>query len=104
MAARSELCVPIEVPQGGILSWEFKTDGKDIKFGIVLFALGSYKQGASYDAAPVIIEVAKSGSKGESIAQTLSDCKEGTYVLIFDNRYSMMSSKTVKYALEVGNA
>ncbi|KAJ1467773.1 hypothetical protein T484DRAFT_1857676 [Baffinella frigidus] len=62
-----------------------------------MFQSEGYKQGVAYDA---IVEIAKSGSKGDSIAQTITGCKAGTYVLIFDNRYSMMSSKTVMYSLE----
>jgi len=74
------------------LKWEYKTEEHDIGFGLFL------KNGDDWDEVLAI-------ERHDCSIMTLDGshkCKEpGTYALCFDNSFSMMTSKNVRYTAEV---
>lgn len=50
----------------------------------------------------MIVDVEKMGA--EEVSDTRVDLKQGTYVLVFDNSYSMMTSKQLSYCVDSGAA
>eukprot|EP00960_Hanusia_phi_P057499 763583-Hanusia_phi.AAC.10 len=97
--ARNTHKVVAKVPQGGYLGWEFFTEGKDIKFGVYYFQNDSYIDNSTpVSSGEVVRELSKSENKGDCVTETLTDLRGGTYVLLFDNTYSMMTSKELRCA------
>ena len=99
--ARGDLKIAVDVAEGGVLGWEFMLESHDIKFGVYRFHSGSYTDKLAVTSGDVVRPLSKSETKGELQAETLENCKGGTYVLYWDNSYSMMTAKTLKYIYEV---
>ncbi|XP_066596656.1 SEC14-like protein 2 isoform X2 [Prorops nasuta] len=79
--------------QGSILSWEFRTEDHDIKFGI----LKKNKNGKDEDVIPVHRVAAH---QLEEIG--VLTCEEPTtYSIVFDNSYSLIRSKKVHYSIRI---
>lgn len=94
----SSIIVDVEVTEvNSALRWQFMTDGNDIKFGIYL-----KKKGAGKDSKPEEIIPCEKVNSHLVPEDGIITCKEiGTYLLKFDNSYSWVRSKKMKYDVEV---
>lgn len=92
----------VKVP-GSVLSWEFSTKGFDIKFGV--HYLGTEEeaeaQGPKYRGEEIIAIERKEGVSREVAEGEILAEKVGVYLLLWDNGYSMLRSKTLVYKYEV---
>lgn len=87
-----ELDIPAE-ETGSILSWEFRTEDHDIKFGIVKKGT----DGANTDIVPLRRVAAH---QMEEIG--VLNCEvPATYGIIFDNSYSILRNKKLHYSIRV---
>jgi len=91
IAAKDSQQVSLEVPKGGMVGWYFKLDSKDIDFSVefVLDAKGS-------GIKTVVSQVRCSNHDGNFHAEG-----PGTCYFNFNNKYSVMTAKTVKYNVAV---
>jgi len=94
--SRFKLEVMIGYPNSEI-KWEFRTKDHDIKFGV--FYLGSnedVERGA--DTEETVLESKRyDHSSKELVKGSVSVFREGVYQLVWDNSYSMVRGKTLKY-------
>lgn len=87
--------VEVYVPESGsILQWEFKTENHDIGFGLY-YALDESKN--LQELIPV--ERVNCHLVPETGSWYCED--EGTYILKFDNTFSMLRSKKIRYRTEI---
>jgi len=84
---KHELIVKVE-EEGSVLGWHFKPEGYDIGFIVYKQDNGKRKEVVPY-------------AKFEDPAQGHVTASVGTYVLQFDNSYSMLRSKSVRYEIFV---
>ncbi|ELU10555.1 hypothetical protein CAPTEDRAFT_194024 [Capitella teleta] len=87
----------VSIP-GSIIRWQFLSDGADIGFGVFRRTLDS-KQKANEMECCVPSDRVNSHMVPEDGSFTAE--VPGTYVLRFDNTYSWVTSKSVKYEVEV---
>lgn len=79
---------------GSILSWEFRSEGHDIKFGIL-------KKDEGTDAKTEVIPIRRVASH-ESDEIGLITCETPTtYSVVFDNTYSVLRNKKIHYSVRV---
>ncbi|XP_067941657.1 retinal-binding protein-like isoform X2 [Watersipora subatra] len=95
VAPGNELKIECEVASpGSVLSWRFKTEDKDIGFGVNLKADGEAKDRELLPTARVDSHILE--QDGILVCE-----KAGKYYLIFDNSYSWTSSKKLYYTIDV---
>ncbi|XP_014671684.1 PREDICTED: FYVE and coiled-coil domain-containing protein 1-like [Priapulus caudatus] len=93
---RQCFAVPILVEKPGVtLSWEFRTTGHDIGFGV-------YRDNSTLTMsdAEVLLPVTRCNSHQMAIAGQLKTETMGIYTLLFDNRFSRFTSKKLSYKVE----
>eukprot|EP01127_Copromyxa_protea_P002048 TRINITY_DN11934_c0_g1_i1.p1 TRINITY_DN11934_c0_g1~~TRINITY_DN11934_c0_g1_i1.p1 ORF type:complete len:370 (-),score=60.33 TRINITY_DN11934_c0_g1_i1:50-1159(-) len=78
-------------PQGSTVSWSFRTASHDISFAVI----HHQPSGQKLTLSPPVRH--KNGTLNGSVSVE----QGGTVSLVFDNSYSYMTSKTVKYRVEV---
>lgn len=83
----------IVVEQGCYLRWDFKTDGHDIKFGITL-------QDENGVESPVVRHKRVASHQMDE-SGAIACQAPATYIVTFDNKYSMFRSKTIQYRIYV---
>ncbi|CAH1800708.1 unnamed protein product [Owenia fusiformis] len=84
--------------EGCLLKWEFMTDGSDIGFGVFMkTAPGPQKS----DEMEVVVPSNRLNSHIVPEDGNLECTKTGTYVIRFDNSYSYVKAKKVKYNIQV---
>ncbi|XP_012231463.1 SEC14-like protein 2 [Linepithema humile] len=85
----------ISAPQeGSILSWEFRSEGHDIKFGIL-------KKDASNGIRTEVIPVRRVASHQSEEMGLLTCEAPATYSIVFDNSYSFLRNKKVHYSVRM---
>ncbi|XP_071574042.1 SEC14-like protein 2 isoform X1 [Temnothorax nylanderi] len=85
----------ISTPEvGSILSWEFRSEGHDIKFGIL-------KKDASNGTKTEVIPIRRVASHQLDEVGLLTSETPSTYSVVFDNTYSMLRNKKVHYSIRV---
>lgn len=87
------LKVPFVVESGCTLKWEFSTHDYDISFGL----LYENDDGKQFDMVPQ----ARHNSHHQKISGSFRTPQSGTYVLHWDNSYSLMRSKDLTYKIMV---
>jgi len=87
------LDVPFIVEADCILKWEFHTRDYDIAFG-VFYEADDKKQS-------LVMPVAKYNSHHQKVTGSFKAPQSGTYILHWDNKYSMMRGKDLSYKLMV---
>ncbi|XP_018372744.1 PREDICTED: SEC14-like protein 2 [Trachymyrmex cornetzi] len=85
----------ISVPEeGSILSWEFRSEGHDIKFGILKKDMTN---GKKIEVIPIRrVASHQSDEIGLLTCETLT-----TYYVVFDNTYSILRNKKVHYSVRM---
>lgn len=79
---------------GSVLSWDFSTIDHDIRFGIKSV---DNKTGESHSEVPLTRVISNEMDEAGYIT-----CRGGTkYVVVFDNSYSYLRSKKLKYCVEI---
>jgi len=87
--------VPIKIEKGqerSLIIWEFKTDDLDVGFGVFYF-----EDGEKVEELPS----KRYEANTEVIRDLIEAKKAGDYVLQWDNTYSWMSRKFLKYRFSV---
>nr|CAD7437655.1 unnamed protein product [Timema bartmani] len=83
----------IVAQEGSFLKWEFKTEGHDIKFGVLC------KNADEKDTVVIPIHRVTSHTVDEMGVIT---CPEpATYLVVFDNSYSYLRNKKLHYSIQV---
>lgn len=68
-----------------------------------MYAKAQTPQSLKSQIAQVVVENHKAGAgEHDTVQDTKINLKGGTYVLHFDNTYSMMTGKNFSYAIDVG--
>ncbi|XP_011873997.1 PREDICTED: SEC14-like protein 2 isoform X2 [Vollenhovia emeryi] len=80
--------------EGSILSWEFRSEGHDIKFGIL-------KKDVANGTTTEVIPVRRVASHQTDEIGILTCETATTYSLVFDNTYSVLRDKKVHYSVRV---
>ncbi|XP_077996318.1 SEC14-like protein 2 [Glandiceps talaboti] len=91
--ATHDLEYTVEIP-GTVISWEFQSEGSDIGFGI-------FKNNGSDDGLIAILPNTRYKSNIVVEDGQISVKDPGTYVVRFDNSYSWVKSKKIKYSIQV---
>jgi len=99
VGARSDFRLLVEIPEGGFLTWCYTTESHDVKFGVYYAPKG---EAAAPGKSECVVPVEKHRAEGTEVVDTLSGCKGGTYLLVWDNSYSMLRQKVVSYRIEAG--
>ncbi|XP_020282345.1 SEC14-like protein 2 isoform X2 [Pseudomyrmex gracilis] len=79
---------------GSLLSWEFWSEGHDIKFGIL-------KKDAENGKRIEIIPLRRVASHQSDEMGVLTCEEPATYSVVFDNTYSILRNKKVHYAVRI---
>ncbi|KAL2715531.1 SEC14-like protein 2 isoform X5 [Vespula squamosa] len=87
-----ELCLTTS-EEGSLLSWDFRTEDYDIKFGIL-------KEDTSGIKTEIVPITKIAAHKLNEIGIVTCD-KPATYSVVFDNTYSLMRSKKIHYSVRV---
>jgi hypothetical protein len=87
------LKVPFVVESGCTLKWEFTTRDYDISYGV----LYENDDGKQFEVVPTT----RCNSQHQKIVGTFTAPQSGTYVLHWDNSYSLMRSKELSYKISV---
>lgn len=80
--------------EGSILSWEFRSEGHDIKFGIL-------KKDTTNGTKTEIIPIRKVASHQSDEIGLLTCETPSTYSIVFDNTYSLLRNKKVHYSVRM---
>lgn len=80
--------------KGSILSWEFRSEGHDIKFGIL-------KKDATNDTRTEVIPIRRVASHQSDEIGILTCEDPATYSIVFDNTYSFLRNKKVHYSVRM---
>lgn len=80
--------------EGSILSWEFRSEGHDIKFGIL-------KKDVSNGTKTEIIPIRRVASHQSEEIGLLTCETPSTYSVVFDNTYSLLRNKKVHYSVRI---
>ncbi|XP_077996016.1 SEC14-like protein 2 [Glandiceps talaboti] len=83
----------VEIP-GTFISWEFQTEGSDVGFGI-------FKKDGGEKALTTIVPTSRCKSNIIVEDGQVKVDDPGTYVVRFDNTYSWVKSKKIKYSVQV---
>ncbi|XP_041458299.1 FYVE and coiled-coil domain-containing protein 1-like isoform X1 [Lytechinus variegatus] len=97
VAAYQKHHLPVAINDVGLmLCWEFVSSPKSIGFSVVF-------QDSSDTTSPQeeLIPLCKCNSHQHAVQGELLARKPGIYTLIFDNKFSRFTSKTVKYSLTI---
>ncbi len=96
VAARERFIQEVEVhDKGTILEWKFKSDGHDIAFHLFYSKEARAKKDDCTDIVPHSrVDAHDQVQEGSHITE-----KEGIYSFVFDNRFSILKSKTVLYQI-----
>ncbi|XP_039308482.1 SEC14-like protein 2 isoform X2 [Solenopsis invicta] len=85
----------ISAPEvGSILSWEFRSEGHDIKFGIL-------KKDATNGIKTEVIPIRRVASHQSDEIGILTCETQTTYSVVFDNTYSFLRNKKVHYSVRM---
>lgn len=87
-----ELCLTTS-EEGSLLSWDFRTEDYDIKFGIL-------KEDTSGMKTEIVPITKIAAHKLNEIGIVTCD-KPATYSVVFDNTYSLIRSKKIHYSIRV---
>lgn len=98
VGARSDLKLPVTLAEGDFLTWAYSTESHDIKFGLHYAPPGE----AATTKSQVIVASEKHKASGNEVSDTIEKCRAGTYLLVWDNSYSMLTSKNLSYRIEHG--
>jgi len=98
VGARAEMKLPVTVNEGDYLSWAYKTEAHDIKFAVYYAPPGE----AATTKSQVVHAAEKHKACGNEVSDTIETCRAGTYLLVWDNSYSMLTSKNLSYRIENG--
>ncbi|KAI4503721.1 hypothetical protein M0802_001124 [Mischocyttarus mexicanus] len=79
--------------EGSILSWDFRLDNYDIKFGIWKEDISGIKT--------EVVPITKINAHKLNESGVLTCEKLAKYSVIFDNTYSLMRSKTIHYSISI---
>ncbi|XP_077996184.1 SEC14-like protein 2 [Glandiceps talaboti] len=91
--ATVDLDYTVEIP-GTVISWGFQTEGSDVNFGI-------FKKDGGEKALTTIVPMSRCKSNIIVEDGQVKVDDPGTYVVRFDNSYSWVKSKKIKYAIQV---
>ncbi|XP_050458976.1 SEC14-like protein 2 [Cataglyphis hispanica] len=80
--------------KGSILSWEFRSEGHDIKFGIL-------KKDTANGTPTEVIPIRRVASHQSDEVGILTCEDPATYSIVFDNTYSLLRNKKVYYSVRV---
>ncbi|CAL1684857.1 unnamed protein product [Lasius platythorax] len=90
-----KLELDISTPErGSILSWEFRSEGHDIKFGIL-------KKDTTNGTHTEVIPIRRVASHQSEEIGILTCEDPATYSIVFDNTYSFLRNKKVHYSVRV---
>ena len=92
--------VTVRVPthsEGSILVFEFATEHYDLSFGLSFEWPSDLKAGSEAPTVDCLLPLRRYNSHHEVIAGSHRYPGPGTYLLKFDNTYSMIRSKTLFY-------
>jgi len=90
VSRKSQHAVKVNVTEEQtVIAWEFMTEEYDIGFGV------NYEE--TDGEVQTLIEVERCSSQEQKLEGHLVAEKTGTYVLIWDNSYSMFTKKILKY-------
>jgi len=80
--------------EGSILSWEFRSEGHDIKFGIL-------KKDVANGTKTEVIPIRRVASHQSDEIGILTCETPTTYSVVFDNTYSLLRNKKVHYSVRI---
>nr|CAD7429769.1 unnamed protein product [Timema monikensis] len=83
----------IVAQEGSFLKWEFKTEGHDIKFGVLC------KNADEKDT--VVIPIHRVTSHTVDEVGVITCPEPATYMVVFDNSYSYLRNKKLHYSIQV---
>ncbi|XP_065831358.1 SEC14-like protein 2 isoform X2 [Oscarella lobularis] len=86
---------------GSVISWEYKTSGHDIGFGLYFKGQIDSTVAMTIDEMDEMIKISREDCFRVPVDGTFQAILAGTYVLCFDNRHSWIFSKTLFYAIHV---
>lgn len=86
-----DISAPIK---GSILSWEFRSEGHDIKFGIL-------KKDTTNGTQTEVIPIRRVASHQSDEIGVLTCEDPATYSIVFDNTYSLLRNKKVHYSVRI---
>ena len=96
IARSDKLEVAISIPaEGSNLAWEFKTQAHDIGFSV------SHENESGEKTE--IVSYERCDCSKEQVNGSIERVKSGKYLLLFDNTFSYLRSKTVTYQVFIGS-
>jgi len=92
VAARNEYTTAYFIEQGTLLQWSFRVQEKDIGFGVRVRKMQDFGGSVEEDILPV-----EKFDNADTVEGSWIADEDRTIVLVFDNKYSILRSKTVAY-------
>jgi len=84
--------LPVTVPAGATLSWEFNVRAHDIKFSVLFAPAGGAAKVAVAESTVVT---------GKNVTGSLPITADGIATLVWDNTYSFLRNKNVAYKVDL---
>ncbi|XP_042207781.1 FYVE and coiled-coil domain-containing protein 1-like isoform X2 [Homarus americanus] len=108
VGAGTRVLVPVDLPVGVILHWNFVSEPKSVSFAVlhqpqVNSHSGSDEEGTASHQRVLIPTTRVASTQGAAVRGRLLTKQPGVYTLVFDNSFSRYTAKKVTYTLRLDN-
>ncbi|XP_045622041.2 FYVE and coiled-coil domain-containing protein 1 isoform X2 [Procambarus clarkii] len=107
VGAGTRVLVPVDLPPGVILHWNFVSEPKSVSFAVLHQPEANSHQepeaGAASQQRILIPTTRVASTQGAAVKGRLLTKQPGVYTLVFDNSFSRFTAKKVTYSLRLEN-